>query len=693
MKTIVKYILIALLCLSCAKQQDPHIPSAPDFSFTVKAVDTERTLAAEASGIPEVVVTIDGGGVTNYTMEYWFDDERTATSRTMTKLWPDVPRSIPVFGKKDFGRTRVSGKIYREDRLGATRTFETDVYVRGAEVLDISGWMKHVTGPNNTRTISYIDPDRPIVVYRWDDFDITFTPEPYDAILLTRVESDDPSILEVVSQTDTLHGDNNALVRAKALAEGTVKLSFTVLNGGLETTVVQTFDIVEDRSVLNCAVDLSSANIICNGATNSWKAYHPAEFIAEFSSANPEVEHDYSLSIDGVVVFRASNATILERKVSIPLDWEAVATTEGLVLSEGEHEFSFSVARCDGMDEDALTGKFVVEDTGLGIQKAEFKYQDTAGEWQMYNPGVVMVDFSLVNMESPHKVTLSIDGTDVYEEEHVRFSEGIAPGETATTYQFSLDWNTTSAKVDLTEGEHTFTLLVEREDGHSKASYSGTFEVTHTIPSVEVVSFSVSGEHWKGESLNVRSEVTSRSDAEGDMVFEYIIDGDASTAYTVEVPYSARSVEGTDTFTHTIPASLVPHSAGSHTVSLYVSFAGTGVSDGASAGYTTRSQTVTLSVSPGEVSGLAANVGNVVSLTFKVTCTGRPKDSYRLTVAGDGGRSVMSGETVTVTLDVPVTISAGTRTIHYTAVLYTLDGAVRLATASASVKYSAKEAI
>ena len=509
MKTPYYSLFVGLLLLLSCKQESPETTPAPDFSFTVEAVDAIRTFGQESSVYPEVVVTITDGNQGDYTLEFWLDGDKGAVQK-MTKLWPGVPRHIPVFGKKDWGGTRVTGRIYRSDRFGATKDFETEVFVRSGDINDVGGTMLGVKTKNASMNYS-IMPDEVVTVYRWDEFDVKFAPAPCNGIYLTSAESDDPSVLEVLSCTDTIKSNGttpaNAIARVFLKDAGRVNLAFSVFNGGQKTTVVQPFEVVEDLSVIDKAVILSSAYLQCSGSTNSWRAYYPAEFVAEFSSANPEVQHDYSLSIDGVVVYKASNATILDRKVGIPLDWEAVAATEGLVLSEGEHNFTFSVARCDGMDLDALTGKFVVEDTGLGIQKAEFKYQDTTGEWQMYRPGVVMVDFSLVNMESLHRVIFSIDGTKVYEKEHVRFSEGVASGETATTYQLSLDWDATAALVDLQEGEHTFKLLVEREDGHSKAAYDGKFTVTGGFPGPEITTFECGSSIWRYEDLQVYIEL------------------------------------------------------------------------------------------------------------------------------------------------------------------------------------------
>lgn len=476
MKNIIKHIFILAILLtffSCEKGRE--VKQAPDFdfSFAVIPVDGEYNIingAVQSPAAFEVLIT--SGEITDYDLEYRIDG---GDLHKMHKLWPGVKREIPVYLSEP-GSCEISCSLARADGRSAKKAVRERVYMRGPDVNQVSCRLTRTVSAGSKRNIP-LEEEGAEPLYRWDTCKVDISVLPSTEYELMAFSSD-PSVLEVISfdqKTDKNYG--TASLSFTARKEGEASLTIQVLNGSQVFPFKKDLSVTEDLAVLDYAVKLSSAHIVCNDATDSWKAYHDAEIRAEFSAINPGVGHNLTLSIDGVKVCEKDEWFISGGRFSTSLFWDEIATAEGLVLSEGEHNFAFSAARCDGMDEDAFTGKFVVEDTGLGIQKAEFKYQDTTGEWQMYRPGVVMVDFSLVNMESLHKVTFSIDGTDVYTKEHVRFSEGVAPGETATTYQISLDWNATAALVDLAEGEHSFKLLVEREDGHSKAAYDGKFTV------------------------------------------------------------------------------------------------------------------------------------------------------------------------------------------------------------------------
>ena len=68
MKTPYYSLFVGLLLLLACKQESPETTPAPDFSFTVEAVDAIRTYGQESSVYPEVVVTITDGGRGDYTL-------------------------------------------------------------------------------------------------------------------------------------------------------------------------------------------------------------------------------------------------------------------------------------------------------------------------------------------------------------------------------------------------------------------------------------------------------------------------------------------------------------------------------------------------------------------------------------------------------------------------------------------------
>lgn len=173
-----------------------------------------------------------------------------------------------------------------------------------------------------------------------------------------------------------------------------------------------------------------------------------------------------------------------------------------------------------------------VIDRRVDVASAGFVSSFGEGEWTEGMEGVFDVIFEHVDPTSPHCMSLSIDGTLVWNLEDVIFDE--------PSYRISLGWAQIQSVSPLAAGEHSFVLSVERWDGRASDTVNGTFEVVYRP--VDLVSLDTDSVYWKGDYFELTPTVRFINVTAGyGVFFDFYLDGSRFYCEAKEAGYSGSS--------------------------------------------------------------------------------------------------------------------------------------------------------